>query len=1166
FRNPQGEEVAFQVVDPQTGQPYARIAGPNNGGVIGLGTINGRGYLDVTLPESSGQLLKDGQTIDVTGALSTASVTDLAPEFALNPVSGLVLDNNQPPVHLQGNVFRYWTNGIATTATVEITFLKETWSYQASNGEELFNQVGAAEDADGNTQTPAGSTLQISPVIARYIDIKFVAAAGSEITDEQLQALADADPSGIFDILRRDGDNLLPGPSIGDAVALGNGTVRYFFTGDFVAGTYTVLFKANGVVLPDMQERLDTFSVVTPQMNVAAPFAGNAPNGSIEIVAIDVNVLNAQQHSGQFYLDLIFKPSPGVALDYNSIDGDEFTLTINGDTYLLSGAPIPIEMAFNDDFILVAKALTGGDATIAKLEEGGITRFRYLITGLTAFTPGQVVLTFDANTWADKAGNGGTAGTFTFGVEGPTATVVSPANGGNIDIGELNNRNYIDVTFPAAPAGYEVDFTSIIDLLPEFALSGAGVGSIKIDGAQKPIVLGASQVRYWVSGKFATGDVTINFTPGSWSFTSIAARTPSATTITLDDPSFVTVNFDNIEAGFSNDPASILDLGAEFGLSYSGAGSIALVSGEAPLRIGTTNSYKFRVTGDFVNDGTQTVLLQFNADAAWSFTQDNHLPGTATLTNAGDFNGRTYVDIAVATSRDLTPGPTPLSFTNDLEIGDIQITGVGSNGVMLSGAPTVIAPGLYRFFIEGQFEKGAVNFEFAEGALVDDAGQESRAMVSHFTVQGATGSIQSPVNGGSIGILTQNNRGFIDVTFGFPGLDLGSIFDLDDEGNHPPEFTLNNAAIQLDARQLPALVSQTASTYTFRYWTNGTYSAGPITATLIPGSFTVNGNANTSNDTLTIANPSTANLTYIDVRYRATDGFVLDVDSITDADAEFGLFTDEFGPDEITSANPATIAPVRLTNTDTFRYFFNGSFEAGTVWVRFEQDSFQSVAIDGAGVDADGIGNLARTESFAVVKLTATAINPVAGNTVDSNLLNQRGYIDVSFTAPSGAQQIDLASVFDLDPEFEITVSSPADGTLAIDATQRPALIDAATNTFRYWYAGTFVNGEVQVTFTAGSATFLKADGETVALEAGSSTIEVEAANNLTYLDVRFQTAGGVALDADLILDLEHEFALSGAGLGAAALSDQAPTQLGSSTDGFDNDNDGQVDEADENV
>jgi hypothetical protein len=439
-------------------------------------------------------------------------------------------------------------------------------------------------------------------------------------------------------------------------------------------------------------------------------------------------------------------------------------------------------MEFNDDFILVATVLTGADATVEKLAEEGVTRFRYLISG-PAYVPGQIELTFlelsNEQGWQDAQGNAGPVSNWTFGVEGPTAVVVSPATGGNIDIGELNNRNYIDVTFPSAPAGYAIDFASITDLAPEFTLSGAGVGSIKLDAAQTPFVLGANQVRYWVSGRFATGDVSANFIPGSWSFTSNASRTPTVTTITLDDPSFITVNFDNIEAGYKNDPASIQDLAAEFALSYGGTGSISLVNNEAPLRVGETNSYRFRVTGDFVSNGTQTVTLLFNLGATWSFTKDDYAPVAAPLINPSLTNDRTYIDIAISTSMDLTPLTTPVTITDGLDdVGDITFGGNGSVGVSISGAPSLIAAGVYRFYLDGQFDKGPVSVTFANQALTDSTGVKSRAMASSFTVQGATGSIQNPTDGGSIGILTQNNRGFIDVTFGFPGLDLNSIFDL----------------------------------------------------------------------------------------------------------------------------------------------------------------------------------------------------------------------------------------------------------------------------------------------------------------------------------------------------------------------------------------------------
>jgi hypothetical protein len=84
-------------------------------------------------------------------------------------------------------------------------------------------------------------------------------------------------------------------------------------------------------------------------------------------------------------------------------------------------------------------------------------------------------------------------------------------------------------------------------------------------------------------------------------------------------------------------------------------------------------------------------------------------------------------------------------------------------------------------------------------------------------------------------MASQNNRGFLDVTFGFPPagrLDLDSIYDLD------AEFSIDTAtghSIRLDGTQAPVLIPTTGNTYTFRYFTLGSYTSGPVTITLIAG-------------------------------------------------------------------------------------------------------------------------------------------------------------------------------------------------------------------------------------------------------------------------------------------------------------------------------------------
>ena len=241
----------------------------------------------------------------------------------------------------------------------------------------------------------------------------------------------------------------------------------------------------------------------------------------------------------------------------------------------------------------------------------------------------------------------------------------------------------------------------------------------------------------------------------------------------------------------------------------------------------------------------------------------------------------------------------------------------------------------------------------------------SREITQTFTVMGPTAAIKVPQDGGSIGIASQNDRGFIDVTIGLPAsqtLDLASVYDLD------PEFTIDAPAggadfdLVLDETQAPVLVSQQGSSYTFRYWTIGSYTTAMSRSPLSPTSFTAedgtDGQPNIAYST-NIADPGTANIGYLDVNYQPTSGFELDLDSI-DGD-EFTL-----AGTAITAslALSGTYEPLRLTNSNTFRYFLEGDFGAGTVTVEFGLNSFQSVAVDEPGIDAGGIGNRAEIPSI----------------------------------------------------------------------------------------------------------------------------------------------------------------------------------------------------------
>src|SRR5207302_5011333 len=76
-----------------------------------------------------------------------------------------------------------------------------------------------------------------------------------------------------------------------------------------------------------------------------------------------------------------------------------------------------------------------------------------------------------------------------------------------------------------------------VDSAPEFALAGAGLGSVVLDATRAPSKIEtdtgthAVTFRYWLTGRFAdTGNLTLTFLANSWS---VSQTGPTATGSTL---------------------------------------------------------------------------------------------------------------------------------------------------------------------------------------------------------------------------------------------------------------------------------------------------------------------------------------------------------------------------------------------------------------------------------------------------------------------------------------------------------------------------------------------------------------------------------------------------------------------------------------------------------
>ncbi|MBV5331798.1 hypothetical protein JZU69_05435, partial [bacterium] len=863
FRNPNtGEEAIFTVVDPKTGKPYARLAGPSEGGSMGTGTLTGRGYLVVDIP-----LGPNG------AALNVDSVTDLAAEFKLGASATLRLDNTQAPVLVDGK-FWYWVTGDAgASGTVSLIWLKETWSYTAADGTTVFAPGGAYQDMDNAWQGEVASTVSVPFFMLPYIDVRLVASSSGEIDDASLASFV---ASGIT-LFRKESSSDVAISALTAAsnqkswISLGDGKIRLFFnpTG-ITAGSYVLTLGASSAWhdssgSASSEDTNFAFTLVDPQMQVVSPFADSQPS-------VDVNVAN--KTAGNAYIDVVFKATPGSSLDYASIldAGLEFAIAgLSG----LNGTPVPIAITIDDNGLASYESvlqpttdINGDDAVnvndwYALLANKGVTQFRYATTSAD-FASGILTLTPKAWTsggegWRDSTGNASKAeAARTFFVEGPTVNLVSPGANGQIDIGALQSRGYIDVTWPVDVADYSLELASVTDLTAEFTLSGSGLGSVKLDAGQAPVLISQTgsnyTFRYWITGQFAadasaTDLVNIEFIAGSWSLTANVHPAPTVSSIQLNNAQWLTVNFDNIPAGYSLDSTSITDLLAEFSLTYSGqnaaktgAGTISLVDGVAPQRLGDTNSYRFRVSGDFATDSTQTVTLGY-IDHSWSFSSEAVATATNQSVDASDLAAasKSYIDIALKPSVDLTPTTTPQSIIDIPDNAQIALSGNGITGPPLNptGIATDLGNGLYRYYVDAnRFQitaDGAVTVTVAANAIEDNLGNKNRETTQAFTVVGTTASVTGPADGGLIGLASQNNRGFLDVTFGFPSgksLSLDTIYDLG------AEFTIDSASghtLQLDGTQAPVQIKQNGNTYTFRYFTLGTYTSGTVTVTLLAG-------------------------------------------------------------------------------------------------------------------------------------------------------------------------------------------------------------------------------------------------------------------------------------------------------------------------------------------
>ncbi|NLX95674.1 MAG: hypothetical protein GXY83_05820, partial [Rhodopirellula sp.] len=606
-------------------------------------------------------------------------------------------------------------------------------------GEPFEVVPGQAHDTSllpvANLASPgAGGEIGLQTLKGRgYLDVAYVAKGGAEI-----------DPSSILDggaefRLRLPGGTLLDltgVPTQPEGFAAAN-KFRYALPQavNLVPGEYTVEFLPGSFdSVFDGTRRTnaadtETFQVTEPAAQLAGPKNGGQ---------IDQRALNQSGH-----ITVRFQPVTGSELDPGSILdlAAEFTLAGPG-----------------------AGTSQLGQPTVAAEDAN---TYIYPVTG--QFGLGLVEVQFLPDGFRDKAGNrSGIVPVETFTVTGATADLLVRSQ----DVQKLNDTGYFDVRFsPTYLAA--IDAGSILDPAAEFTLSGHGKGTAAINDGQTEH-LDAQTFRYYFSGNFTPGEVTVAFTEGSFQDTAGTANLGEEETLVVQGPAvellapqarMAGVALSSVDLKFRPTWGNTLDenIVPQFILSGSAVPQGVTVGNPTSLGDGV---YRYTFSGS-LQPGE--IKLAFAAGAVQDSAGYASLAHTEVLTIVELTAGLAYplAGSRVSLEQVNQEGYLDVTFADPLGVGlnvdsitdqgaeitlwtkDDQGQEIPIHGVHVVGKPEQLSGNTYRYGFSGMLPAGPVIVKYAAGSWTDTAGNPGSAGEQAFLATRTAATLSIDV-GGSI--------------------------------------------------------------------------------------------------------------------------------------------------------------------------------------------------------------------------------------------------------------------------------------------------------------------------------------------------------------------------------------------------------------------------------
>ena len=150
-----------------------------------------------------------------------------------------------------------------------------------------------------------------------------------------------------------------------------------------------------------------------------------------------------------------------------------------------------------------------------------------------------------------------------------------------------------------------------------------------------------------------------------------------------------------------------------------------------------------------------------------------------------------------------------------------------------------------------------------------------------------------------------------------------------------------------------------------------------------------------------------------------------------------------------------TISPVAGSNGTQYNIVVSGMTATGNIMLSINAGTVST---------ATGIPNAASNSSSVFYDIdapVAVLVNPANGAAISTTTLNKQGYIDIAYSANVGAG-LSSATILNTVPKFTLIGTAAKGIKFTLPPTKQ-----AGTDTYRYYFTGTFGAGTVTVSFIA---------------------------------------------------------------------------------------------------